>query len=436
MNILSKLLMVYRLNQHFYHWSPETLRRHQEKRAAVILKRAIKNSPYYRRLFYGQSNPSFLTVPKIDKAEMMTHFDEINTAGLRKTDLIDFQLEREKKGTLGLFKGEFSVGVSSGTSGNMGLTVLSADERERYSCLLWARNGIPKSVKNRRVLFTLRTNNPAFMEVQSFGLQIIYMDYTHPIEEYIQTINEKGLNIIAGPPSLLVMIARHHQDIKHVIEAVISYAEVLTDEVRAEIEKAFGSRVIQIYQGSEGFIASTCRRGNLHLNEDIILVELEDTGDTLGRAKNVVVTDLYRTTQPIIRYSLNDVLEISDKPCDCGSCFRVVERIHGRANDVFQLKGVNTEICYLFPDYIQKSVIHSSDAIVDYQVIQHSMDSIEVRLVLKENTDRTEIEKAVKDNLAKWASKAGGILCEVTFTDKSPEINPVSKKYIRVIRKF
>ncbi|MGI2335077.1 MAG: F390 synthetase-related protein [Dehalogenimonas sp.] len=436
MNILNKLWMVYRLNQHFYRWSAETLRRHQEKRTAIILSKAKKSSPYYHRLLSRQSNPSFATVPKVDKAKMMAHFDEINTAGLIKADLIDFQLKQEKEGTLGLYKGEFSVGVSSGTSGNKGLTVLSEGEREMYSCLLWARNGIPKSIKSRRVLFTLRTNNPAFMEVQSFGLKIVYMDYTHPIKDYIHAINDRELNIIAGPPSLLVMIARQHRDIKHVIDAVISYAEVLTDEIRSEIEKAFGIQVIQIYQGSEGFIASTCRMGKLHLNEDTILVELEDTKDTLGQAKNVVVTDLYRTTQPIIRYSLNDVLEISDKPCACGSCFRVVERIHGRANDVFQLRGINTEFCYLFPDYVQKAVIHASDAIIDYQVIQHSVDAIEVRLILKESSNRAQIEKAVTENLAKWSNKAGGILCEVTFTTKPPEINPVSKKYIRVIRKF
>jgi putative adenylate-forming enzyme len=427
---------VYRLNRHFYSWSAETLRRHQKKRAAVILNTAVKNSPYYHRLFSGQPMPAFAAVPKLDKAEMMAHFDEINTAGLKKAGLIDFQLKQEKEGSLGLYQGEFSVGVSSGTSGNKGLTVLSEGERELYSCLLWARNGIPKSIKNRRVLFTLRTNNPAFMEVQSFGLKIVYMDYTHPIEEYIQTINDKALNIIAGPPSLLVMIARQHEEIKHTVEAVISYAEVLTDEIKTEIETAFGTRIIQIYQGSEGFIASTCRMGKLHLNEDIMLVELEDTGDTLGQAKNVVVTDLYRTTQPIIRYSLNDVLEISDKPCACGSCFRVVERIHGRANDVFQLKGVNTEICYLFPDYVQKAVIHASDAIIDYQVIQHAVDAIEVRLIIKENANRAEIEKAVTENLARWIKKAGGVLCSVVFTNKPPEINPVSKKYIRVIRKF
>ena len=60
---------------------------------------------------------------------MMNHFDEINTAGLKKQALIEFQLKQEKTGALGLFEGKYSVGVSSGTSGNKGLMVLSPQDR-------------------------------------------------------------------------------------------------------------------------------------------------------------------------------------------------------------------------------------------------------------------------------------------------------------------
>jgi hypothetical protein len=45
-----------------------------------------------------------------------------------------------------LFAGRYSVGLSSGTSGNKGLTVLSPAEREAYGCLLFARNGIPDQI--------------------------------------------------------------------------------------------------------------------------------------------------------------------------------------------------------------------------------------------------------------------------------------------------
>jgi len=424
------------LNYRFYRWDKETLHKYQQRRIEAILTYAAKNSPYYNRLLNTSDKLSFSAVPLIDKKEMMAQFDEINTARLQGDQLAKFRIEQERTGKLDLYRGKFSIGLSSGTSGNRGLTVLSKDEMARYSCLLWARSGIPRTVKKRRILFALRTNNPAFMKVTSFGVRLVYVDYTRPAAELIDIINREELNILAGPPSLLTMIAQDRASIRNQIDAVISYAEVLADETRNNLEQVFGVPVTQIYQGSEGFIASTCRMGKLHLNEDIVLVELDEAGDTIGNARKVVVTDLHRKTQPIIRYALNDILEISNEQCTCGSCFRVVERIHGRSDDIFFLRGPSGETRYLFPDYVQRSIIFASDKVLEYQAIQHSLDSIEIRLLLKEGADAAEIEKAVLGNLQGWADKAGGRLGEVTFSREPPRRNPLSQKLIRVMRAF
>ena len=202
------------------------------------------------------------------------------------------------------------------------------------------------------------------------------------------------------------------------------------------LEEAFGAPVVQIYQGAEGFIGSTCKRGNLHLNEDTVLVEADDIGGTADNIKKVVVTDLYRTTQPIIRYSLDDVLEFDPEPCGCGSCFRVIKHIHGRADDIFLLEGAGGETRYLFPDYVRRSINQASDAILEYQAIQHAMDNIEIRLVLKPGAGRAAIEKTVRENLLWRMEKVGGNPCEIYFNNALPERNARSHKLIRVVRKF
>jgi putative adenylate-forming enzyme len=370
----------------------------------------------------------------MDKAVMMAHFDEINTAGLHKDALIDFMIRQEREGKLDLYQNKFSVGLSSGTSGSRGLTVLAKAERQRYGCLLWARSGLPEHVRRYRILFALRTNNPSYMEPRSFGAKFVYVDYTHPPEALVALINEKKLNIIAGPPSLLSLIARYRAQIDHPIDALVSYAEVLDEHTCAYLERTFGAPVVQIYQGAEGFIGSTCKRGKLHLNEDTILVELDDADDSAGRAKKVVVTDLYRTTQPIIRYSLNDILELDPEPCECGSCFRVIKTIHGRADDIFYLNGAGGEIRYLFPDYVRRSINQASAAILEYQAIQHATDTIEIRLVLEPGADRTAIEQAIRDNLRRRIEAVGGQMVQVRFSHQLPERNPRSLKLIRVVR--
>ena len=203
--------------------------------------------------------------------------------------------------------------------------------------------------------------------------------------------------------------------------------------------------MVQIYQGAEGSIGSTCKNGQLHINEDILYLEMEDAGDANNRdIKNVILTDLYRSTQPIIRYRLNDLIEIDDKPCGCGSCFKVIKQIHGRADDLFYLKisdskkDTNREDkkCVLFPDYIRRSITQASDTVLEYQVIQHSIDLMEIRLKLKNTADMKVIEKQILRNLEFWAEKIDGELGKVEFNTDKFEPNPQSKKMIRIERRY
>ena len=203
-----------------------------------------------------------------------------------------------------------------------------------------------------------------------------------------------------------------------------------------DAQTKFKTDVVQIYQGSEGFLASTCKNGRLHLHEDTIAFEFEDLDDDIGKSKNVIITDLYRETLPIIRYRLNDVLEISSDYCDCGSRFKYIEKIHGRIDDVFLLKGEDNQLKYLFPDYVRRSINQASDEIIEYQAIQHSEENIEIRFILEENAKRKDIENKVLENLEYWTREIGAKLGEVSFSDEKPMRNPDSKKLIRIIRRF
>lgn len=433
---LARHLLARQTRRSFYTWDSERLRRHQQKRIKKILEHVSRHAPYYRNMRTQGWDGRFESLPYLSKSELITHFDEINTAGLMKADLVEFAIQQERAEQLGLYRGRYSIGLSSGTSGTRLPTILSPWERWQYGSLLFARSGIPEHIHQPRVLFSLRVNNPAFMEASFLGVNIVYIDYTHPIEKIVLLVNEKRLNVLAGPPSLLRMVARHCRDIDHPIEALISYAEVLDDKSREQLQKDFNAPLAQIYQGAEGFIASTCRAGNLHLNEDVVYIEAIDTGDTLSNAKRLIVTDLYRKTLPFLRYQLNDIIEIGADHCSCGSSFRIIQRIHGRADDIFYLRGENGEMRFLFPDYVTRSINQASESIVEFQAIQHNPDQIEIRLQLTQDADRQRIENEIRRNLAYWAQKVGGNLGELIFSEALPERNLNSLKLIRVVRKF
>lgn len=434
MNLLKRAWMIHRLRRQFQSWDRPTLERHQRDRVDKLLDHARRESPYYAAIL--PPGCSLGAVPVIDKSVMMANFDAINTAGLKRDELVAFKIAQERLGSLALFADAYSVGLSSGTSGNRGLTVLSKTEMEAYGCLIAARSGLPRGIGRIRLLFTLRTNNAAFMQAGSFWTKIIFADYTHPAEELIDLMNDKRINVLAGPPSLLRMVAALAGRLARPLSAVISYAEVLDEHTRRALARDLRAPVVQIYQCSEGFIASTCRCGNLHVNEDIILIEPEEVHDAEGKVCNVVLTDLYRATQPIIRYRLGDLLEFDPEPCPCGCCFQRIKVIHGRSDDIFHLIDADGKLRYLFPDYVCRSINQASQDIVEFQAIQHALDDIEIRLITVPGANRTDIEKTVLENLRWRADKVGGQLGTVRFNATAPERNPRSFKLIRVVRRF
>jgi phenylacetate-CoA ligase len=80
--------------------------------------------------------------------------------------------------------------------------------------------------------------------------------------------------------------------------------------------------------------------------EDCIYLEIEDveTGKPVeqGATGNMVVTILHRDLPPVIRYNVRDLARIvSSDRCECGSCFRRMDKFLGRSDDMVKLRGVN-----------------------------------------------------------------------------------------------
>ena len=426
-----KKLRYYLLLRRSINWPRERLEEYQRRKLNELLEFLKTFSP-----FYADIDPQrFDSVPEIDKATLMENFERIVTRPLRKEELVEFAIERERQGGLALFRDEYSVGLSSGTSGNKTLTVLSREELAGYGIALFLRKGV-YGIPRKRVLFALRTNNPAYMEGGKLGTRLYFVDYTASLDQLVGLIREKDINVIAAPPSLIELLLRRHEQLGG-IRWVVSYAEVLDDALKHRVRELLGVPVSQIYQGAEGFIAFTCREGNLHLNEDLLFFEFRPLDERRPKVCNVVVTDLHRRTEPIVRYRMNDIVELAESPCSCGTSFRTVERIHGRKDDVFVLSS-EEGVRYLFPDYVRRSINQTSDQIREYQAIQHDPSHIEIRLVLEGVTgeEQERIRRGIISRIEEYVSRIGARMPEISFTDEGPERNPRSGKMIRVVRRF
>ena len=238
-------------------------------------------------------------------------------------------------------------------------------------------------------------------------------------EENLRKLDSFKPTILVAPPSMLKVIARNLDKISVNPKKIISVAEVLEDLDRKFLEKAFGRTIHQIYQATEGFLACSCRYGSLHVNEDILVMQKE----YLDEHRFVpVITDFSRTSQPVIRYRLNDILTESTERCPCGSAHLVLKKIEGRCDDIFYLQSANDEsMVAIFPDFLSRAVIFASDVIEEYRVIQTSRSEIQVYV------DRPEEFTRVKDSLIRL------------FTAKKcriPEIIPLTGIKTDSARKF
>jgi putative adenylate-forming enzyme len=396
------------LRKHQKKASPSEIESFQLESLQNMVEYAKAHSPFYRRLYEDkpvQTLADFYRLPTIDKTVMMENFSGLNTCGLDKDAVMGYALEKEKnKDYLGYYQDEYVVGLSSGTSGNKGLYITPRSMTKRLPAVFLARSGLSLRDLPYRILFLLRVFSQGFNDINAPFIQLRYLSTMTPPKDIIAEMNHSKTNVLMAPPSLLRVLVPLSAAITTKLKKVITYAEVLTEEDKVMFQNAFHAKVIEIYQASEGQMASACSCGRLHINEDLVFVEVYDENDQLITKPHVVghhmlVTNLINFAQPLIRYKMNDMIVLDD-PCPCGSHFRTIKNIIGRHDDLLYFYGKDLKIRYVFPDLFARWIITESDAIREFQVIQDDIGELAITLDAKSDFDpkrlRTRLEKELQ----------------------------------------
>ena len=153
------------------------------------------------------------------------------------------------------------------------------------------------------------------------------------------------------------------------------------------------------------FLAEGCPTdGGAHVNADWAVLEVVDKDyrpvPPGQPGSKVLVTNLANKLQPIIRYEVGDVVTMADRPCRCGSRLPWIERIDGRASDVFWI-GEKRE--QMVASLVFKHGVEYLHEIRDWQAVQHQRDQVEIRLELlpgvtlpAETAERVVVRKLVE----------------------------------------
>lgn len=357
----------------------ETLKRNDlEKLQVKRLKDTIQsamNSPYYRNLYkqMGLSPDSVKSVSDIQKLPFTTK------QNLR---------ENFPYGFLGLPTKELiRLHSTSGTTGNPTVIFHNRHDIDSWANLM-ARSLYCAGVRDTDV----------FQNICGYGLFTGGLGFQYGVERLgclsipagagnsprqIKLMQDYGTTAIHAIPSYLNRLYEvfleegldPRKDTK--LHTFVIGAEPHTEEQRQRIEEMYGVKAYNSFGLTEmngpGVAFECTYQNGLHIWEDAYLVEiinpetLEPIAD--GEVGELVLTTLDRQAMPLIRYRTRDLTRILPGTCACGRTHVRLDRITGRSDDMFIVKG-----CNIFPMQIEGVLMKIPEVGADYLITLKTID--------------------------------------------------------------
>jgi putative adenylate-forming enzyme len=340
-----------------------TIQSLQHRWLTRLLRNVSAQSVYYRPF----AHLPLESWPILDKAIWMERFDDINTVGARLDELMELALQSEQTRNFSTTWRGLTVGLSTGTSGHRGLFLVSQREKAMWAGALLATLLDRSIFARERIALVLRAGSTLYDRISALRLQFRFVDQAQHWETITNVLSSFEPTVLVAPARVLRLLADSGYAGRP--RRLISVAEVLDDIDRSKIEAVFGVPVEQIYQATEGLLGSTCDQGTMHLKEPYILVEKEWL-DAEHTRFVPIVTDLWRTAQPVIRYRMNDVLRTRPH-CACGRAAMAIDAIEGRIDDVLWLEGLRAPVP-VFPDLLSRAIVAALPGLADYEVLEQT----------------------------------------------------------------
>ena len=186
----------------------------------------------------------------------------------------------------------------------------------------------------------------------------------------IKVLQTMGSSILCCTPSYAMHIADTAIEMgldpkkDFTLKAGIHGAEAFSDQFRKNLEDKLGYKVYDVYGLTEVMgpgVAMECDEQNgLHVAEDHFYVEILDpeTHEPVpdGEWGELVITTLTKEASPVVRYRTRDITRLIPGECACGVTHRRIDRLHGRTDDMFKVRGVQVfpsqieNVCAAFPE--------------------------------------------------------------------------------------
>ncbi|WP_323750780.1 hypothetical protein [Marinobacter sp.] len=374
-------------------WSQDDLRRLQLNRMKTLLSYAEEHSPYYREIFkqHGLKASGIRALTDIERIPVTTKQDIRNGGDQFISDQFEKQALVSAK-----------TGGSTGVSLNLYFDGTCQEKRnaaqlmaDRWSgwdlgmkrASVWGNPPVPESVKQK-----LRHN------LLDRTIYLDTMDLNNQsMSSFVARWRKEKPGAVFGHAHSIYIFAKYllQESITDLRpQGIVATSMMLLDHERATIEKAFDCHVTNRYGCEEvGLIACECEQHRgMHINVPHVYLEFLDANDNPvapGDPGKIVVTDLNNFAMPLIRYRVEDVGVYSDRVCECGRGFPLLEKLEGRVADFLRLPG-GGQVAGIS---LVERTLTKVPGIEQMQLIQEQLDEVTINRVKDSDyTEETDID--------------------------------------------
>lgn len=425
-------------------WTKEQLKSFQTTRLREILHIAKENTSWYRETLKNFDPDEIRledlgNLPTLSKDDVMNDWNNVIAVPQLTKDTAEAHIEILREGNIDnpWFDDRYLFIATGGSSGKRGLFVWDFEFLKETACITYrylVDQEIRCGYKGQMKLATIEAPTLLHGSAHLFTInvrpeiEVRILSAVEPLRRLNSILNEYRPNYLVGYASVIAELARDQLKGDLTIQPrwVSTNSEPLDEDMRSIIREAWGTDARNSWGSVEiGCVAAeTGNRSGMIIGEDgVILEPVDDNLQPVSEsrdARKILATSLINRSMPIIRYVIDDVVEIEDDDIEFPA-YRRIKSILGRADNWFVYKNSRIHPMAF------RDVISQVKEIDEYQILQTS-DGATIRLTCEGNPDLEAISKRIKENLRKQGLENPQVTVDIVSTlPRHPETGKVKR---------
>ena len=396
-------------------WSREQVRDYQTKALRELLTAAKENTKYYGEVLKSVDIENFnledlSSLPPHDKIVHMDRWDDFIAAPGITYDIAEKHLEDVRSGSITnpFYNNQYLFVATGGSTGKRGLFVWDLEFIRQIICYSYRylindeqKNGYDGPMKLATVEApTLLHGSPyVFPSKPLAQIELLSLASTDPIPQVCEKLNEFQPTYLMAYASSVGELAS--AQLKGELERwVCTNSGPQDDDIRKRSMRAWGVKASNSWGCVEiGQMAVETEHspGMVICSDGAILEVVDHNNQPVSKvedAAKVLATNLTNKTLPMIRYEVDDIIEIGGSLPEYPG-YDTVKRIVGKATNWFLYNGVKVHPTSF------SNILEEEKEVEEFQIVQ-SEEGAHIKLVCSGEPNIREMKDTILKNLHKY----------------------------------